>query len=83
MRSWTDPLAPLVFTSEARRILALALLQADDERILPARGDRSEAILGALAELGLLDIAPEGYVATAHLRAQGWAHELIDNPFQT
>ena len=80
---WTDPVAPLVFTPDARRILALALRGGDDDRILPQRGDDAEAIMGALADLELLEVALGGYVATDHLRNQAWAQELIDDPFPT
>ena len=77
---WTDPVAPLLFAPETRRILALALIQGEDERIRPG-DEQTMAIVGALTFLDLLDIAPGGHVATDHLRNQAWAQELIDDPF--
>lgn len=76
------PMAPLILTPDARRVLALVLMQADDERVLPADGDEDVAmVLGLLADLGLVEIAAGGYVATDHLRSQPWARELMSNPF--
>ena len=76
------PMAPLVFTPEARRLLTLALLQADDERIVPAAGDQEvTTTLYVLSDLGLIEIASGGYVATELLRGQAWAIELTTNPF--
>lgn len=76
------PMAPLIFTPDARRVLAVVLLQADDERVLPADGDEDASmILGLLSDLGLVEVAAGGYVATEHLRGQVWATELTTDPF--
>ena len=81
----TDPLrpiAPLIFSPDARRVLALALTQADDERIAPANDDDDvHLMLGCLHHLGLLDLAPGGYVASDFLRVQPWVAELQIQPF--
>ncbi|KAA0275385.1 MAG: hypothetical protein EDQ89_00185 [Acidobacteria bacterium] len=78
----TRPVAPLIFTAEARRLLALLLLQAEDERVLPAsHDDDAGTILGLLYDLGLIEMERGGYVATDHLRDQVWAHELTEDPF--
>ncbi|MGZ4172656.1 MAG: hypothetical protein ACXVRN_14940 [Solirubrobacteraceae bacterium] len=74
--------AALIFTPTAQRMLALALLQAEDERILPTRDDWALTnVLGMLHELGLLDLVAGGYVATDLLRDQVWAQDLRNRPF--
>lgn len=76
------PIAPLVFSPDARRVLAVALTQTDDERIAPANDDEDVLLLlGCLNHLGLLDLAPGGYVASDFLRVQPWAPELHIQPF--
>ena len=75
------PMAPLVFTPEARRFLALALLQAEDERVLPyPDSDEASMIMALLADLGLLKLVEGGYVATDILRTQVWAEEVRRDP---
>jgi hypothetical protein len=73
------PMAPLIFTPDARRMLSLALLQGDDDRLMPT--DDSSAIFGLLADLGLFELVAGGYVATEALRLQMWADELRLQPF--
>jgi hypothetical protein len=76
------PMAPLVFTPDARRFLALALLQGGDERVLPDPDhDDASMIMAFLANLGLLKLVGGGYVATDMLRTQVWAEELRRDPF--
>jgi hypothetical protein len=74
------PMAPLIFTPDARRMLSLALLQEADDRLMPA--DDGDLILGLLADLGLLELVAGGYVATEALRLQAWAEELRQQPFR-
>jgi hypothetical protein len=76
------PMAPLVFAPDARRFLALALLQGEDERELPDPDDADASmIMALLADLGLLKLEGGGYVATNMLRTQVWAEELQRDPF--
>jgi hypothetical protein len=76
------PIAPLIFSPDARRVLALALTQAENERIAPANDDHDVyLLLGSLHHLGLLELEPGGYVASDFLRIQPWAAELQIQPF--
>lgn len=79
---WLSPMAPLIFTPNARCFLALALLQEENERVMPSEEDQAASdILGLLVDLGLLELKAGGYVATEFLRMQSWAEELKQQPF--
>jgi hypothetical protein len=77
-----QPIAPLLFSPEARHVLAVALAEGEHERIAPANDDDDDVLLllGSLHHLGLLDLEPGGYVASDFLRVQPWAAELHIQP---
>jgi hypothetical protein len=77
-----EPIAPLVFTPDARRLLAITLLAEEDDRVMPAEDNEdASVILGLLSDLGLPELQAGGYVPTEALRLQSWAEELKRRPF--
>jgi hypothetical protein len=76
-----DPSA--VFSSQALRFLALAVLQTEDNgTIKPAEEDIEAAeTIHLLHMLGLLSLGPMGWVASPLLLAQPWVGALRVDPF--
>lgn len=81
VRQPVDP--SLVLTDQARRFLALAILQTEDGGTIKAfRGDAEALeVLALLEDLGLLEPVPGGWQATDLLRMQAWARALRADPF--